>query len=69
MMEGASFIVHAVDTPLVWRAAARSIADQLSFRDALIVEAAVDSGCQRLYSEDLQNGRVYGTVTVRNPFA
>jgi predicted nucleic acid-binding protein len=42
---------------------------RLSFWDALIVQAAVASGTERLYSEDLSHGQVYGTVRVVNPFA
>lgn len=41
----------------------------LRFYDALIVAAAADAGCNVLISEDLQHGRKYGPVTVRNPFA
>jgi predicted nucleic acid-binding protein len=41
----------------------------LSFWDALIVQAAAASGAERLYSEDLSHGQVYGTVRVVNPFA
>ena len=40
----------------------------LSVYDALIVAAAQDAGCQRLFSEDLQHGRKFGTLTVENPF-
>jgi predicted nucleic acid-binding protein len=40
----------------------------LSVYDALIVAAALDSGCQLLYSEDLQHGRRFETLTVENPF-
>lgn len=40
----------------------------LSFWDALIVEAASASGCQRLYSEDLNPGQRFGTVKIVNPF-
>ena len=43
---------------------------QISHWDALIVSAALASGCDTLYSEDLQNAQVFeGTLTVRNPFA
>jgi predicted nucleic acid-binding protein len=38
----------------------------VSFCDALIVEAAVASGCARLLSEDLQDGAA--GVRVSNPF-
>ncbi len=40
----------------------------LSFYDALIVEAAVASGCQRVLTEDLQPGAVYDGVVIVNPF-
>jgi predicted nucleic acid-binding protein len=40
----------------------------LSFYDALIVAAAMDSGCEVLCSEDLQDGQKFGAVTVENPF-
>ena len=51
------------------RAAARSVADQLSHWDALIVEAAVESGADVLCSEDFQAGRSYQGVLVEDPFA
>jgi predicted nucleic acid-binding protein len=41
----------------------------LSFYDALIVQAAVVSGCQRVLSEDLQDGALLGGVRIENPFA
>jgi predicted nucleic acid-binding protein len=40
----------------------------LSFFDALIVAAALEAGCDTLYSEDLQDGRVIGGLTIVNPF-
>jgi predicted nucleic acid-binding protein len=40
---------------------------RLSFWDALIVQAASAAGTDILYSEDLSDGRVYGSVRVRNP--
>ncbi|MEQ1883122.1 MAG: PIN domain-containing protein [Burkholderiales bacterium] len=41
---------------------------QLSVYDALIVAAAMDAGCQRLFSEDLQHGQKFGVLTIENPF-
>jgi predicted nucleic acid-binding protein len=41
---------------------------QISFWDAMIVASAIQLGCERLWSEDLNPGQVYGTVTVMNPF-
>lgn len=39
-----------------------------SFYDALILQAAIASGCSVLFSEDLQNGEVIGGVKIVNPF-
>jgi predicted nucleic acid-binding protein len=41
----------------------------LSFYDALIVQAAVVSGCQRVLSEDMQDGASFGGVRIENAFA
>lgn len=40
----------------------------LSFYDAAIVQSANDLNCTILYSEDLQDGAIYGKVKVVNPF-
>jgi predicted nucleic acid-binding protein len=36
--------------------------------DALIVAAALRAGCTTLYSEDMQDGQVIQSLTIRNPF-
>ena len=41
---------------------------QISFWDAMIVQAAESAGCEVLYSEDLAHGQEYGGVLVVNPF-
>ena len=41
---------------------------ELSFYDALIVAAALDAGCEVLFSEDLQHGQKFGALRVENPF-
>lgn len=41
---------------------------QLSFWDAMIVQAAIDAGCDRLYSEDMNAGQRFGSVVIVNPF-
>lgn len=38
------------------------------FYDALIIAAARDAGCSRLYSEDLQHGQRLEGLTIENPF-
>lgn len=40
---------------------------QVSFWDALVIHAAHLSGAEVLYSEDLSDGQVYGSVRVVNP--
>lgn len=39
----------------------------LSFWDAAIVAAAMDAGCETLWTEDLQTGRRFGGLVVVNP--
>lgn len=39
-----------------------------SFYDSLIVAAALDAGCNRLYSEDMQDGQRIEGLTIENPF-
>jgi predicted nucleic acid-binding protein len=40
---------------------------QISFWDALVVQAAQASGAEVLYSEELSDGQTYGSVRVINP--
>jgi predicted nucleic acid-binding protein len=43
-------------------------AHQIAWYDSLIVAAAIQGGCQVLYSEDLQHGRRFGDLVIQNPF-
>lgn len=43
-------------------------ANKISWYDSLIVGAALQAGCVRLYTEDLQNGQKFGSLQVVNPF-
>ena len=54
---------------MVLRGFALSQARQLSPWDGLILQAALDSGCTTLYSEDFQSGARFGELKVVNPFA
>lgn len=65
----AVYPVVAIDAALVQRAAVRSTAEQVTYWDALILEAAVEAGADVVYSEDLQHGRAYQGVSVVDPFA
>ena len=51
--------------------AAVAIAEKYKYGiyDALIISAALEAGCDTLYSEDLQDGQVVNRqLTIRNPF-
>ena len=39
-----------------------------SFYDSLIVAAALEAGCTRLYTEDMQHGQQIHGLTIENPF-
>jgi predicted nucleic acid-binding protein len=39
-----------------------------AFYDALIVAAALEAGCDTLFTEDMQHGRKFGGLTIVNPF-
>jgi len=41
---------------------------QISFWDALVIQATGAAGAEVLYSEDLSDGQIYGSVRVINPF-
>ncbi|MFP4335356.1 MAG: PIN domain-containing protein [Wenzhouxiangella sp.] len=63
----AEFEVVPANTSLVLDAHELSRARKLSWFDALIVEAAIRSGCRRLYSEDLGHEQLIGELKVENP--
>lgn len=54
---------------LVLRAVVLHQEHSLSFWDGLIVQAAIDAQCDALLSEDLQDGRRFGELVIRNPFS
>ncbi len=64
----AQFEVLATDSAMVLDAHELAHKEKLSWFDALIVEAAIRSGCDTLFSEDLSHGRKFGNLTVCNPF-
>jgi predicted nucleic acid-binding protein len=51
--------------------AAVRVAQQHGYQiyDALVIAAALEAGCDTLFSEDLQDGQILdGQLTIRNPF-
>lgn len=58
-----------VDKAIISAAMQRHQSKAFSFWDSLIVEAALAAGCERLFSEDMQDGFQIGSLTISNPFA
>ena len=50
--------------------AAVALAERYGYRiyDSLAIAAAIEASCNILYSEDLHDGQVIGSLTIRNPF-
>lgn len=76
-LAGARGYLETVLSPLLRGAAnlvlyRRSLDIQERYRfgcyDALIVAAALEAGCKRLLSEDLQHGQKIETLRIENPF-
>jgi predicted nucleic acid-binding protein len=57
-----------LDSTLVKAAIQTSRSSQLSYWDGLIVASAAAGGCERLLTEDLNDGQLIGSVRVENPF-
>ena len=62
------FHVVAISPQLILAAIDLHRLDAVSLWDALVIRAAEAAGCATLYSEDLQNGRRFGTLRIVNPF-
>lgn len=60
--------VVAIEPALIVAASHLEEAQQVSFWDALIIEAARVAGADRLLTEDLQHDRVIEGVRIENPF-
>ena len=57
-----------IETQHVQMALMTAETHQISFWDALIVEAAATTGCRILYTEDLNHSQIIRGVRVVNPF-
>lgn len=63
------FPIHTNTPATILRAIQVAQRYGFSWFDSLIVAAALDCGCQTLYSEDLQHGQlIESTLRVANPF-
>lgn len=65
----AKLTIVPVDVALVREAIGLSRRHRLSFWDALIVRAAVAGRCERLLTEDLNDGQTIDGVRIENPLA
>lgn len=60
--------IVSIDSRLVLSAIHRSRSNQLSFWDALVVQAAIEGHASTLYSEDMQHGLTLDGLKIVNPF-
>lgn len=65
----AAWPVVVIEPTLILAASHLAESRQLSFWDALVIEAARVAGADRLLTEDLQDGQMFDPVRVENPFA
>jgi predicted nucleic acid-binding protein len=64
----AAVAVVPVDEIIVQHAVQYSQRFKISYWDAALIAAAEKFGSKTLYTEDLNHGQTYGSVTVINPF-
>jgi predicted nucleic acid-binding protein len=64
----AEWIIHVPQHTDLIRAARLRRRYRVSWWDALILNSAIELGCATLWSEDLGNGRRFGSLAVVNPF-
>ncbi|HET53745.1 MAG TPA: PIN domain-containing protein [Ignavibacteria bacterium] len=57
-----------INTTIIHNAIDCSITNKISFWDALIISAAESANCNKLFSEDLNNGQIINGVEIVNPF-
>lgn len=67
--EFATWRVFAPTANDVLGATALQKQSKLTFWDAMVLQAAAESGCDALWSEDLNDGQVIRGVRIRDPFA
>jgi predicted nucleic acid-binding protein len=63
-----NFEVVQVTPVLIERAIDCHLLQQISFWDALIVVAAENARCEKVWTEDLNNGQLIRGVRIANPF-
>jgi len=61
------FEIVKVDPAIIYDAIDCGILNRLSFWDSLVVVAAESARCERIWTEDLNNGQVIRGVRIENP--
>ncbi|HEY1184826.1 MAG TPA: PIN domain-containing protein [Bryobacteraceae bacterium] len=64
-----SWMIHRPSHEDVLRASRLFRRYKIGWWDAMLLNSALELGCTTLWSEDFQDGRRYGSLTLRNPFA
>ena len=76
-LDAEKVIVECMGNNHIWTNSATTIIQacgiahkyRFSFYDSLIIASALESGCEKLFSEDLQHNQVINnTLTIINPF-
>jgi len=63
-----NYPVLPISESVFWSALGIAKRHQISYWDSAIIAAAVELGCETVYSEDLNHGQLYAGVRVVNPF-
>jgi len=63
-----NLLIQEIDLAMVERAIDTHKIYRISYWDALIVSAAERAGCKRILSEDLNDGQLYHSIPISNPF-
>ena len=61
------FEIVRVDPAIIYDAIDCGILNRISFRDALIVVAMESARCEKIWTEDLNDGRIIRGVRIENP--
>lgn len=63
-----NLLIQEIDLEMVERAIDTHKIYRIAYWDALIVSAAERAGCKRIISEDLNDGQLYHSIPISNPF-
>jgi predicted nucleic acid-binding protein len=63
-----NLLIQEIDLAMVERAIDTHKIYRISYWDALIVSAAERAGCKQILSEDLNDGQLYHSLAISNPF-